>query len=368
MDNINYNVDVYSPGTAGTFQFLQDVLTEVMALFPGQYIHCGGDEVTTSIWTTYAADRTKMQQLGINPDGANAVLQYQSWFSSQIANFLAANGRTMIGWTEIEYGGVLTNAAVMDWISGSSSKAVVAAQAGQNVVMTPSPSCYVNYYQSTNLSVEPYFNSQSFLSVQKVYTFEPVPASLPAQYNQYIIGAQCNLWAEYVPSLLNIQYKMFPRVSAMSEVTWTPAALKNYNDFTNRLNTHLQRLTQMGVNYNKENILQIGSWSPGVISTNATTLTFDITPYVTAAGEIDVNFWYTSGANGLWIYSATLLENGVAIDSDVHQGFTGAAQTIPIYVLRLPLRKPGASYTIQASVAGRGGTASNGNVYLPNWN
>ncbi len=368
MDNINYNYDVYSPGTPGTFQFLEDVLTEVMSLFPGQYIHCGGDEVTTSIWTTYPADMAKMQQLGIDPNSGSAVQQYQSWFSSQIANFLAANGRTMIGWTEIEYGGILTNAAVMDWITGGSSKALATAEDGQFVVMSPNTNCYINYYQTTNLSVEPYFNSQSFLTVKTVYNLEPIPVGLPPQDNQYILGAQCNMWAEYIPSLQNAEFKIFPRICALAETTWTPAAMKNYSDFTNRLVTQEQRLTQMGVNYDHESIPQIGSWSPGVISTSPTTLTWDISTFLTAGGEVDVNFWYTSGANGLYIYSVTLFENGVQIDTDVHQGFTGASQTMPIYVLHLPQRKAGASYTIQASVAGRGGTASNGNVYLPNWN
>ena len=164
MDSINYHYDVYSPGTAGTFQFLEDILTEVIGLFPGQYIHTGGDEVSTSIWTTNVADKAQMQALGINPAGSTAVQQYQSWFSTQIANFLQSKGRTMIGWTEIEYGGILTNAVVMDWITGSSSKAAATAQASQYVVMSPETSCYINYYEMTNLAVEPYFNSQSFVT------------------------------------------------------------------------------------------------------------------------------------------------------------------------------------------------------------
>jgi hexosaminidase len=366
MDSINYTYDVFSPGTTGTFTFLQGVLTELMGLFPGQYIHCGGDEVSSSIWTTYAADKAKMQSLGLT-----TVQQYQSWFSMQIANWLRSQGRTMVGWTEIEYGGILTNAVCMDWIVGSGSRAVATASAGQYVVMTPDDNCYINYCETTDLTTEPRFivgGSPAYLTVKNVYDFEPMPASLPSQYAPYILGAQCNLWTEYVPSPENLEFKLFPRLSAMAEVTWTAAASKDYTSFTNRLVTLEQRLAQMGINYNREAVPRIGTWTQPV-STSATTVNYDITPYVTKAGEINVNFYYTTGANGLNIYSAALLENGVQIDINTYTGFAGLAyNNLPYYVLHMPWFHPGATYTIRASIAGVGGTASNGAVYLTNWN
>ena len=369
MDNVNYTYDVYSPGTAGTFQFLEDILTEVIGLFPGQYVHTGGDEVSSSIWTTYGPDRTQMQALGINPGSSTAVRQYQSWFSKQIADWLQAHGRTMIGWTEIEYGGILTNAVCMDWITGANSQAVPTASARQYVVMTPNVNCYFNYYMSRNHAVEPYFNgSSSYLPVSQVYNFDPVPAALPAAYTNYILGADANLWAEYVPSLLNVEFKLFPRLCAMAETTWTPTALKNYVDFDQRLTTHLQRLTQMGVNYDHTNAVQIGSWAPPV-STSGATVTYDITPHVSSSGEIDVSFYYTSGANGLDIHWAALLENGVEIDRDSFAGFAGTSyNALPVYVLHLARFKPGATYAVRASVTAHGGTATAGTVYLTNWN
>jgi hexosaminidase len=371
MDVINYHIDVYSPGTEGTFDFLENVLAEVMGLFPGQYIHTGGDEVASTIWKTNAPDVAMMQSLGINPTNSTAVSQYQSWFTAQIANFVASKGRTLIGWTEIEYGGVLTNAVVMDWITGANSKAVATASAGQKVVMSPNTNSYINYYATTDRSVEPWFNSLSYLQLPGVYNFEPVPASLPSKYATNILGSQCNLWGEYVPSLKNVQFKMFPRVCAMAEVGWTPKTLKNYADFTNRWNFHQQRLAAAGINYDHFSLPLAGNWTSPQISTNPVTLAYDITGKVNRAGEIDVSYYYTSGRNALYLYSTSLLENGTVIDTDTHNGYTGSGnggQTNSCYILFLPQYHPGSTYTIQSTVAGRGGTSSNGRISLPNWN
>jgi hexosaminidase len=372
MDSINYGKSLFSLAGSGCYAFWQQVLTEVMGLFPSQYIHCGGDEVVQTYdrqWTTYAPDKAQMQALGINPSqsGSAPIIAYQHWFSTNIAAFLRSNGRTMVGWSEFEAGGIVTNAVLMDWGTGSSSYAVAAANAGQYVVMTPDANCYLNYYMGTNLAIEPYFivgSSPSYLTLDTVYNFEPVPAGAPAQY---ILGAQGNEWTEYIPSLENVEFKAYPRLCAMAEVTWTPVAMKNYADFTQRLATHEQRLTQMGVNYDQTNAIVIGPWA--AISTSPVTVTYDITSNITKAGEIDVDFYNTSTVDGLWIYSVALLENGVQIDSDIYTGFAGLSYTqLPIYVLHLRAFKPGAIYQIQASVAGRGGSTTSGVVYLTNWN
>src|ERR1035441_7458719 len=135
--NINYGVDLLSLGAPATLAFLQDVLDEVMGIFPGKYIHCGGDEVVLSgdrQWNTYSADVANMASLGITPNGTTSLIQYQHWFSSAVANYLQSQGRMMIGWTEMEDGGIVANAALMHWEPGSPSQAVAAALAGQPVV------------------------------------------------------------------------------------------------------------------------------------------------------------------------------------------------------------------------------------------
>jgi hypothetical protein len=165
---------------------------------------------------------------------------------------------------------------------------------------------------------------------------------------------------------------MWPRETAMSEITWTPKASQNFASFTNRLAVHEQRLAAAGVNYDHETIPTIGTWSN--VGTGGTTLTFDITTNVTAAGEIDISFWYLTGS-ALNISSVALLVNGTQVDIDAHSGTASGYQAgsqpfIPIftlYIVRLPEYKPGATYTIRAAVAGSGGTATSGTVYMPNW-
>lgn len=377
--NIDYGVDLYSPGTPGTMAFFEEVLSEVMAIFPSQYIHCGGDEVVASYdrqWNSCSNDVSQMESLGITPNGTTSIIAYQHWISTNLAAFIQSKGRTMMGWSEFEAGGIVPGAAVMDWETGSSSEAVPTAEAGDKVVMSPDNDCYINYIEITNLNYEPPFivgTSPSYLSVSNVYDFEPIPAGLPAEYDDNILGAQCNLWTEYVPSFENVMFKMFPRACAMAELTWTPAGSKSYTNFVTRLAVDEQRLAQMGINYDHENIPQIGSWSPSQISTSYSTLQWDITTNITSAGEVDVSFAYGSGANALDIAWVSLVQNGTEIDRDTHNGYaqqsTPAAATTnaTLYVLHLPTLKRGATYSIDASVEGAGGTDSSGMVYLPNW-
>lgn len=380
--SISYGICLMSLGTNTTIPFLHEVLTEVMGLFPGQYIHCGGDEVIATgdtQWTTYSVDEAQMTALGISPSGGtNSIVAYQHWFSTNMATFLQSQGRTMVGWTEFEAGGTLTNAICMDWNSGGGTASTVASN-GQKAVMALNAGTYINYYMYTNSPAgqeyppgEPYFNSSSYNPLSKVYNFEPVPTGLATQYQSNILGAECPEWAEYIPSTTNEEFKAFPRLCAMAEVTWTPAASKNLSNFTNRLAVHEQRLAAMGMNYDRtnQNATSIGTWGP-TMPTSQTNVTFTITPYVSGAGDISLDFHYTSGSDALNIYSVSLLVNGVVTDSD-NTGYVGyaglSASNLPYFILHLASYTPGATYTIQASVAGYGGTSTSGTVYIVNWN
>jgi hexosaminidase len=383
MDNINYSYTLFSLVNSGTF--FTNVLTEVMQMFPGQYIHCGGDEVIATgdtQWTTYSPDANQITALGITGTSTVKRQGYQHWLTTNLVAFLKGNGRTLCGWSEIEDYAIVTNAVLFEW---ETDQAATAAADGQPVVMCPNG---INYYEvpSTSTSpyatnVEPYFivgGTPSYKTLNNVYTYDPVSSSgATGAATNNIIGAQLNLWTEDVPSGLNMEYKIFPRMCAEAEMTWTPKSLTSYTDFTTRLVVDEQRLAQMGLNYNHENITQIGTWGPSV-PTSGTTVTYDITANVAKGGEIDVSFAYTSGADAINVSNVLLLENGTQVASDNHSGRAGAlfpngfvqysTLILAYYVLHLPTYHPGSTYTIQATIAGVGGTASNGNVYLPNWN
>jgi hexosaminidase len=362
----SYVGGVFCPARPETISFLHDVLTEVMDLFPGAYIHIGGDEVDFRNWSRHSLDQALTNSLGLS-----SMQQYQSYFTQNIANWIKSQGRTMIGWSEIMNGGTVTNAALMDWEpTGTPARGIQAATNQQYVVMTPSAICYINKYENGSdiWSNEPPAQS-GVIPLSGIYSFEPIPATLPAAYTNYILGAQGNSWTEYIPSLLNMEFKMFPRLSALAEVNWTYPSLKNYTDFTNRLVIHNQRLANGSVNFNPlATPPTIGTWTPAQTPASYFTLTWNITWNVTKAGEIDVSFCWKSGANGLNIAWVALLENGVEIDRDTHLGFTGAGPDKPAYILRLPALRPGATYTLAASVQGLGGTDSTGIIYRTNWN
>jgi hexosaminidase len=232
---------VYCAGKEETFEFLQDVLAEVRQLFPGQYIHIGGDEVPKDNWKKCARCQTRIKQEGLKNEH-----ELQSYFIRRIEKFINAQGRNLIGWSEIREGGLAQNAVVMDWIGG----AVEAASAGHDVIMSPTGYCYLDYYQSKNHATEPKAIG-GYLPLSKVYSFEPLPATLDPQYQSHILGAQGNLWTEYVPNFKHAQYMVFPRLCALAEVTWSPQSSRNWEDFMRRLPTQFQRFDQLGVNYRK---------------------------------------------------------------------------------------------------------------------
>jgi hexosaminidase len=381
MDNIHYGFTLFSLVNSGTF--FTNVLTEVMNLFPGPYIHCGGDEVIATgdkQWTNYAGDSNQIIALGItNGTTTQKIQAYQRWLSTNLTAFLRANGRTFAGWSEFEAAGTVTNAVLMEWQTPPSFASLTASN-GQYVVMCPNGINYYEQQDAYSFTNEPYFQvggNPGYKSITNVYGYEPIPSNLNSPWTTNILGAQVNLWTEFVPGPLNVEYKLFPRICAEAEVTWTPKAQKNFSDFSTRLVTDEQRLAAMGLNYNRETNTQIGVWGPSV-PTNATTATYNITSYVTKRGEIDVSFLYTSGSDGLNIYSVALLENGNQVDINTFTAFTGLATYaqapymfggLPYYILRLPVFHPGSTYTIQASIAEKGANASsNGKVFLPNWN
>ncbi len=232
-----YN-NVFAP-TEKTFKFLEDVLTEVMDLFPSQYIHIGGDEASKIWWRKDAATQQMMKANNLKDESA-----LQSYFINRIEKFVNSKGKTIIGWDEILDGGLAPNAVVMSWRGEKGG--IAAAKIKQKVIMTPEEKLYLNHKQFMN---DDSLAANKFLPLETVYNYEPVPAELNAEQAKYIWGAQGNLWSEYIANPAKIEYMLFPRMDALSEILWSPKGNKNYPDFLRRLKTQFKRYDLMGITY-----------------------------------------------------------------------------------------------------------------------
>lgn len=224
-----------------TFKFLENVLSEVMALFPSQYIHIGGDEASKVWWKQSASSQQIMKANGLKTES-----ELQSYFIRRIEKFVNSKGKTIIGWNEILQGGLAPNAVVMSWQGEKGG--IEAAKQNHKAIMTPEDKVYFNHAQ---------FVKEDSLTAGKpslladVYKYEPIPAELNAEQAKYIWGGQGCLWSEYITNPAKVQYQLFPRLDALSEILWSPKEKRNYPDFQKRLKTQFQRYDLMGLTYSK---------------------------------------------------------------------------------------------------------------------
>jgi hexosaminidase len=250
--------DVYCP-TEKTFEFLEDVLTEVMELFPSKYIHIGGDECPKEAWK-----KSSFCQALIKKEGLKDEHELQSYFVRRIEKFLNQHNRAMIGWDEILEGGLAPNATVMSWRGERGG--IEAAQQNHDVIMTPSSHCYFDHYQAEPTNEPTAIGG--FTNLEKVYNYEPIPAVLTEEQAKHVLGTRGNVWTEYILNENQVEYMVFPRACALAEVLWSKKG-KNYNLFLQRLTKHLSRLDAHKVNYatrafdvvveRKENMVAISS-------------------------------------------------------------------------------------------------------------
>jgi hexosaminidase len=235
--------DVFCAGNDQVYAFLQDVLSEVLDLFPSPFIHIGGDECPKVRWEQCPKCQAKIAEQGLKDEH-----ELQSYFIRRIEAFLNAQGRQLIGWDEILEGGLAPNAMVMSW--RGSQGGIDAALAGHDVIMSPNTHCYFDYYQSPNRAQEPPAIG-NLITLDKVYAFEPVPEELSPEQAAHIMGVQGNVWTEYMPTVQHVEYMVFPRACALAEVAWSPPDARNPDDFMERLDALLQRLAILGVNFRK---------------------------------------------------------------------------------------------------------------------
>ena len=241
--------DVLCAGKEETYEFVTDVLSEVIELFPSRYIHIGGDECPKDRWKKCPLCQARIQKLGLKTDKEHtAEERLQSYFMTRVEKFLNENDRQIIGWDEILEGGAAPNATVMSW--RGTDGGVQAAKLRHNVVMTPNTYLYFDYYQSEDTQTEP-LAIGSYVPLERVYDFEPVPDTLDNDSKKYILGAQANLWTEYISDFKQVEYMLLPRLDALSEVQWTRPENKNWVNFLDRLQHNIQVYDLKGYNYGK---------------------------------------------------------------------------------------------------------------------
>ena len=221
--------DVLCPGREKTFEFLEGVLTEVVELFPSEYIHIGGDECPKVRWEKCPRCQAKIRQLGLKDDGEHTAEHYlQSYVTDRIGKFLAQHGRRIIGWDEILEGRAPSDAVVMSW--RGSEGGIAAAKLGHDVIMTPNSHFYFDYYQSLDTDAEP-FGIGGYIPMEQVYSYDPAFPELTPEQQKHILGVQANLWTEYVLSDEHLEYMLLPRLAALSEVQWCQPETKDWNRF-----------------------------------------------------------------------------------------------------------------------------------------
>jgi hexosaminidase len=345
--------EVYCAGNDQTLRFLEGVLDEVCELFDSPFVHLGGDECPKARWKACPKCQARMRQNGLKDEH-----ELQSWFVRHFDQYLAKKGRRLIGWDEILEGGLAPGAAVMSWRGTKGGQDAVALD--HDVVMTPSSFCYFDYRQFSGNDGYEYIGG--LLPLKKVYSFDPC-AGIPAYREGRVLGGQANLWSEYVWAQKDAEWKLYPRLCALSEAVWSPPARRDYASFAKRMETHRDRLLRLGVNAAPAESPSAALWKAGEQSNDWGVRTWDIGNALDKAGAYSVCFTYTHGRHRLDMRKLRILAGGETVASEEQANFTGSANAVAKYVLRLPAaRDPGKTYLLQAEVRGDGGGDSNGRI------
>jgi hexosaminidase len=354
------NPNVYNTSDR-TIQFQKDVLDEVMTLFPGEFIHVGGDECPKDQWKTSAEAQARIKALNLKDEH-----ELQSWFIRQIDAYIASKHKRLIGWDEILEGGLAPGAAVMSW--RGTEGGIAAAKAGHDVVMSPTSYCYLDYAQSRNTATEP-ITIGGFVPISKVYEFNPVPEGFTKEEAKHVLGAQGNIWTEYMRDAHKVDYMAFPRLCAMAEVVWTAQADRNFDNFMARLPEHLLRLDQREVNYRALDSAGpsgevIGGWKTGDAKNDYSELKWPIQDGFSGPGKYVLTFQYMSGGCRLDVEWVEILAGGQVVARVEHHGITGNFNKDNTYDLDLSSVPAGSKLELRARVRADGGDDSNGLIYL----
>lgn len=345
---------VLNPARPGTYDFVDGVLTEVMALFPSKAIHIGGDECPKAEWQASPECQALMRRAGLKDEDA-----LQNYFTHRIASFLTAHGRRMQGWNEILNGGPLPKDVIMQqW--NDPQAAATAARAGNDVVSSLTRYVYFDY-------------SCDVTSLERVYSYDPMPPGLTPAQARHILGTEACLWTEGVPTDAVAVERIWPRLTALAEVAWSPQSARDWPGFRARLlAAQYERLARMGVDTRQALVarsdfdwgVRVGAWEPSQMSVEWKTLAWDVTLQVHGPGTYTLHLNYEGGADALAMTSAELLRDAQSVAQDVHDGRTGAVTYGRVYHLSLGTYDPAAHYAIRVRLRSDGGTDSRGAVWL----
>lgn len=356
-----FTPNTLDPSKEEVYTFLQNVFTEIVALFPGEYIHFGGDEVRHVLWEKepHVQEFMKVHQIG-------NVKQLQSYFVQRVSGIIKRLGRKPIGWNDVlaDDKGLPKETAIMSWLGEEAIKE--AASHGFKAVATPYSHVYLDITQADRNDGTPSDLAYSNInSIDRIYTYDP-SAGLTKEEEKFVLGIQGNLWSALTQETKDMNVHVFPRLLAIAETGWTLPANKNFEDFKKRLLTGEKRLDELKVDYYKTGGYISGKWTQNDIKEEFSDLSFDVTSKIYANGRIVTGFFYTSGKNFLEIDGAQLLEDGKVISEDLHHAladiFRGTNKIKPFYYnFKIDQYNPKAKYMVKAKVRGAGGTDSNGN-------
>ncbi|CDN74707.1 beta-N-acetylhexosaminidase [Elizabethkingia anophelis] len=356
-----FTPNTLDPSKEEVYTFLQNVFTEIAALFPGEYIHFGGDEVRHVLWEKepHIQEFMKVHQIG-------NVKQLQSYFVQRVSGIIKRLGRKPIGWNDVlaDDKGLPKETAIMSWLGEEAIKE--AASHGFKAVATPYSHVYLDITQADRNDGTPSDLAYSNInSIDRIYTYDP-SAGLTKEEEKFVLGIQGNLWSALTQETKDMNVHVFPRLLAIAETGWTLPANKNFEDFKKRLLAGEKRLDELKVDYYKTGGYISGKWTQNDIKEEFSDLSFDVTSKIYANGRIAIGFFYTSGKNFLEIDGAQLLEDGKVISEDLHRAladtFRGTNKIKPFYYnFKIDQYNPKAKYMIKAKVRGAGGTDSNGN-------
>jgi hexosaminidase len=343
--------DVYCAGNDHTFEFIEDVLDEVLELFPSEYIHIGGDECPKERWKECPKCQERIKKENLKDEN-----ELQSYFIKRIDNYLTKKGRRLVGWDEILEGGLAAGAVVQSWrgVKGG----IQAASENHDVIMSPTSHCYLDYNYGS-------------ISLEKAYSYEPVPEELPAEKAHFIKGLEGNIWTEHVPSQDRLDFQVYPRLSALAEVAWSPKEKKNWEDFESRMAVQYKRFDILGVKYGFDELAKFikgstvaGNWKGEQMAKEGVELEWDISPFIKDSGKYHVVFFYTHGNAAIEIAWAAITEDGKEIQRDTHIGWSGGNKRDIVYTFDLPEYRSGARYSLKARLTPQGTTNSNGEVRI----